>query len=94
MSKKTFRTGQLVTFKYGARAVQGVIKEDRGPIGMKGRVLYLVEFRPEARRLTCPTLNSPLISSRKWRVPFPSSVMAEPAADAKVLAIAVAASLQ
>jgi hypothetical protein len=23
------------------------VKEDRGPIGMKGRVLYLVEFRPE-----------------------------------------------
>jgi hypothetical protein len=47
MSKKSFRTGQLVTFKYGNRSVQGVVKEDRGPIGMKGRVLYLVEFRPE-----------------------------------------------
>ncbi len=49
MSKKTFRTGQRVTFKYGTRSVQGVVKEDRGPIGMKGRVLYLVEFRPEAQ---------------------------------------------
>lgn len=48
MSKQTFRKGQLVTFKYGSRQVQGVVKEDRGPIGMKGRVLYLVEFRPEA----------------------------------------------
>ena len=47
MTKKSFRTGQLVTFKYGTRSVQGVVKEDRGPIGMKGRVLYLVEFRPE-----------------------------------------------
>ncbi len=47
MSKKTFRVGQLVTFKYGTRSVQGLVKEDRGPIGMKGRVLYLVEFRPE-----------------------------------------------
>ena len=28
--------------------LQGVVKEDRGPIGMKGRVLYLVEFRPGA----------------------------------------------
>ena len=36
-------------FKYGTRSVQGVVKEDRGPIGMKGRVLYLVEFRPEAQ---------------------------------------------
>jgi hypothetical protein len=49
MSKKTFRTGQLVTFKFGTRSVQGVVKEDRGPIGMKGRVLYLVEFRPETQ---------------------------------------------
>ncbi len=47
MSKKSFRAGQRVTFKYGNRSVQGVVKEDRGPIGMKGRVLYLVEFRPE-----------------------------------------------
>jgi hypothetical protein len=45
MSKQTFQVGQLVTFKYGTRDVQGVVKEDRGPIGMKGRVLYLVEFR-------------------------------------------------
>jgi hypothetical protein len=49
MSKKTFRAGQLVKFNYGTRSVQGVVKEDRGPIGMKGRVLYLVEFRPEAQ---------------------------------------------
>ena len=47
MSKQTFQVGQSVTFTYGTRDVQGVIKEDRGPIGMKGRVLYLVEFRPE-----------------------------------------------
>lgn len=49
MSKKTFRRGEPVSFTYGARTVQGVIKEDRGPIGMKGRVLYLVEFRLEAQ---------------------------------------------
>lgn len=47
MSKHTFQVGQFVAFKYGARDVQGVVKEDRGPIGMKGRILYLVEFRPE-----------------------------------------------
>jgi hypothetical protein len=49
MSKKAFRPGQLVTFKFGSRSAQGVIKEDRGPIGMNGRNLYLVEFRPEAQ---------------------------------------------
>ncbi len=54
MSKKTFRPGQLVTFNYGTRTVQGVVKEDRGPIGMKGRVLYLVEF--------CPAAESPHLS--------------------------------
>jgi hypothetical protein len=48
MSKQTFRVGQLVTFQHGTRSVQGVIKEDRGPIGRKGRVLYLIEFRREA----------------------------------------------
>ena len=47
MSKQTFQVGQLVTFKYGKRDVQGVVKEDRGPIGMKGRVLYLIAFRRE-----------------------------------------------
>jgi hypothetical protein len=47
MSKKTFAKGQLVTFRYGSRQVQGVVKEDRGPIGIKGRVLYLVAFRRE-----------------------------------------------
>jgi len=48
MSKQTFQPGELVTFEYGSRSVQGVVKEDRGPIGMKGRVLYLVEFRRDA----------------------------------------------
>lgn len=66
MSKKTFRTGQLVTFEYGTRSVQGVVKEDRGPIGMKGRVLYLVEFRPEAQ--------SPNVS----RIELPADQLKEP----------------
>jgi hypothetical protein len=50
MSKQIFHVGESVTFKYGGtRDVQGVVKEDRGPIGMKGRVLYLVEFRRESQ---------------------------------------------
>ncbi len=44
MSKQKFRKGQSVSFQYGSRWVQGIVKEDRGPIGMKGRVLYLIEF--------------------------------------------------
>ncbi len=48
MSKPTFQVGQRVNFKFGTRDMQGVVKEDRGPIGMKGRVLYRIEFRFDA----------------------------------------------
>ena len=49
MPKSRFHKGDLVRFLLGARSVQGEVKEDRGPIGVKGRHLYLVEFRPEAQ---------------------------------------------
>jgi hypothetical protein len=48
MPETRFRKGDLVKFRLGTRSVQGEVKEDRGPIGLKGRHLYLVEFRPEA----------------------------------------------
>jgi hypothetical protein len=47
MPESQFRKGDLVRFKFGLRFVQGEVKEDRGPIGIKGRRLYLVEFCPE-----------------------------------------------
>jgi hypothetical protein len=47
MSEPRFRRGDLVKFQFGVRFVQGSVKEDRGPIGVKGRRLYLVEFLPE-----------------------------------------------
>jgi hypothetical protein len=47
MREAQFRKGDLVRFRLGTRSVQGEITEDRGPIGVKGRHLYLVEFRPE-----------------------------------------------
>lgn len=47
MSEAQFHKGDRVRFKLGIRSVQGVVKEDRGPIGIKGRRLYLVEFRAE-----------------------------------------------
>jgi hypothetical protein len=47
MPERRFRKGGLVRFRLGTRSVQGVVKEDRGPIGVKGRHLYLVEFYPE-----------------------------------------------
>ena len=46
MSERRFKKGDAVTFRLGVRTVQGVVKEDRGPLGIKGRHLYLVEFGP------------------------------------------------
>jgi hypothetical protein len=44
MPESRFRIGDIVGFKFGIHDVQGEIKEDRGPIGIKGRNLYLIEF--------------------------------------------------
>jgi hypothetical protein len=49
MPDPQFRKGDLVKFQFGMRSVQGQVKEDRGPIGVKGRRLYLVEFRAESQ---------------------------------------------
>jgi len=45
MIEVRFRKGDLVRFRLGVRFVEGTIKEDRGPLGIKGRHLYLVKFR-------------------------------------------------
>ena len=47
MHESHFHKGDQVSFQLGARLVRGVVKEDRGPIGVKGRHLYLIEFRIE-----------------------------------------------
>ncbi len=44
MSEIKFRKGDRVKFQFGIYPVEGVVKEDRGPIGRGGRRLYLVEF--------------------------------------------------
>ncbi len=49
MANAQFRKGDQVKFRLGPRSVQGEVKEDRGPIGLKGRRLYLVVFRTEAQ---------------------------------------------
>jgi hypothetical protein len=59
MSEAQFRRGDLVTFRLGTRSVQGEVKEDRGPIGVKGRHLYLVEFRPEPRSASLSQIELP-----------------------------------
>ena len=47
MAERRFRKGDRVRFRLGLRFVQGEVKEDCGPIGIKGRRLYSVEFRQE-----------------------------------------------
>ena len=47
MGKTRFQRGDRVRFKIAGRPRQGVVKEDRGPIGISGRRLYLVEFRAD-----------------------------------------------
>ena len=53
------RKGDLVTFRFGVRTIQGTVKEDRGPIGIRGRHLYLVEFRPEAHSASLSQVELP-----------------------------------
>jgi len=59
MPQAQLRKGDLVRFRLGMRSVQGEVKEDRGPIGVKGRHLYLVEFRPEPRSASLSQIELP-----------------------------------
>ena len=40
--------GDQVRFLVGPTQFTGTVKEDRGPIGHKGRRLYLIHYSPEA----------------------------------------------
>jgi hypothetical protein len=46
-STKDIHVGDVVRFHFGRTKVTGVVKEDRGPIGVKGRRLYLIDFSTE-----------------------------------------------
>lgn len=43
----TVHVGDRVRFQWGFRDVEGVIVEDRGPLGVGGRRLYDIAFRLE-----------------------------------------------
>ena len=43
-SDSEIHVGATVRFRYGIEEVNGVVKEDRGPIGVKGRRLYRIQF--------------------------------------------------
>lgn len=45
MPETKFRKGDRVRFRFVTRFLEGVVKEDRGPLGINGRHLYRVEFR-------------------------------------------------
>ena len=47
-SKASIKVGDQVRFMMGPNPVIGTVKEDRGPIGHKGRRLYLIHYSPEA----------------------------------------------
>lgn len=69
MPEHRFKKGDIVTFSAGPRIIQGVVKEDRGPIGIKGRRLYLVEFGPalhvdEPSHIELPAVELQLVSDK------------------------------
>lgn len=69
MSEHRFKKGDIVKFQAGTRTIQGVVKEDRGPLGLKGRHLYLVEFGPalyvnEPRFIELPAVELELVPER------------------------------
>jgi hypothetical protein len=48
MPERRYHKGDVVRFRAGARFIEGVVVEERGPIGIGGRRLYGVEFRHES----------------------------------------------
>jgi hypothetical protein len=43
-SQRTIRVGDKVRFQLAGRTVRGKVREDRGPIGVGGRRLYLITY--------------------------------------------------
>jgi hypothetical protein len=41
---KPIRIGDRVRFRFGNSSMIGIVREDRGPIGVGGRRLYLVQY--------------------------------------------------
>lgn len=44
---RLFRVGDRVRIRFGEYPVDGVVVEDRGPLGFGGRRLYRIEFNHE-----------------------------------------------
>lgn len=68
--KTAIRVGDHVRFVFGVRTVIGVVKEDRGPIGVKGRNLYRIEFSgglyvPEPFYIELPAVDLTVVSKEE-----------------------------
>ena len=72
MGKRDIQKGQLVTFQHGTRPVHGFVKEVRGPIGVKGRILYLVEFHREGVSPSVSHIELPADELKQREVTVPS----------------------
>ena len=65
MSEPRFRKGDHIEFQFGIRFVPGVVKEDRGPIGVKGRHLYRVEFKMDSLSDEVSEVEMPAVEMRR-----------------------------
>jgi hypothetical protein len=87
MPETQFRKGDLVRFRFGIRSIQGELKEDRRPIGIKDRHLYLVEFRPESQSQSLSQIELPAdqlqavqdTGSMEWGKRRPNNTPQQPA---------------
>ena len=70
LAEVRYRKGDRVRFQLGFRPVEGTVKEDRGPIGIKGRHLYLIEFHREmepVREIELPAVEMELVQTAARR---------------------------
>ena len=65
MSEPRFRRGDRIEFRVGLRFIRGVVKEDRGPIGVMGRHLYRVEFKMDSLTDEVSEVEMPAVEMRK-----------------------------
>ncbi len=65
MAENRFRKGDHIEFQFGIRFVPGVVKEDRGLIGMKGRHLYRAEFKMDSLSDEVSEVEMPAVEMRR-----------------------------
>ena len=63
MREHKFRKGDVVAFRLALSKLQGVVTEDRGPLGIGGRHLYGIQFQfaEEPSYIELPAVDMELI---------------------------------